>query len=120
MHENSEIKLVEDSNGLCFITGDNRIYEAKTPKGHQLTPIELWMIKKGLDPSDTNMLRLANLYSLNSKFTNHNISKIQKLLENKTENYEEIKELLQDIFDKLSVLQTESVDSKNIILENKF
>ncbi|MBN4083810.1 hypothetical protein JXZ92_03215 [Mycoplasma sp. CSL10137] len=79
MYDKSEIEFVEDSNGnLCFTTGDNRIYEAKTSKGYQFTRLKLWLIKKGFDPSNTNILNLVKFYSVNTNFTNHNINKIKK------------------------------------------
>ncbi|WP_406615788.1 hypothetical protein ACJA25_00790 [Mycoplasmopsis hyopharyngis] len=80
MLEKRMVKSVINSDGVIEFIANNKRYQAREPKGEQLTPDMIYAIKNNLDPSIEGIRKITKIHSINQSFSYNNIEKIKTLL----------------------------------------
>lgn len=104
MKEKGIIKAVMNSDGVIEFIANNKRYEAREPKGEQLTDDMVYAFKHNLDPSIEGIRKITKIHSINQSFSHNNIEKIKTLLNssNATNNISlEVMNLLKKISEQL-------------------
>ncbi|UUD35203.1 hypothetical protein NPA07_05370 [Mycoplasmopsis caviae] len=111
MFESGEAKsMVTPENKLFFVEG-KRKYEARVPKGNELSAIDVYAISKNLDPQHQGVRATIKTILHNRTWTSSTFEKLENIFKNSAnpnnKDIEFIKKLLSENLEKLNDITKE-------------